>query len=747
MPVYQYEGKNYDLPEGLSNEQAIAKIEGYLGIKPPESDETARLAARYPAPLSEQIPGYGKPTPAAKNEQKPSLRELLVGAGSPLARTAKGAIVDPALAVNQLLASTGLFGQDIKQGATQLVSDVEQATTEGRARVGSSGFDPYQMLGNVVSPVNRLVGVTQAPLQGAGLMANIARSGSTGAALSALQPVNAPVEQFAERKLEQMATGFVLGPVVEGGVKAIGGLLNTLKGLTPSGREEFMQKQLNELTGNDRTKVIEALRDAKEIVTGSRPTAAQAIADIPSAIQLAAAQNKLAAKPKVAGAFEERLVEQQAARAREIQSIAGTEAQRAAVIAKREEVTTPMREAALEQTNLAGPIFTKLEKEISDKFNSLAAAEQTSGMTGLAATIQKSLAEKGRPGWLSAGDIASEAAGRAKAYKELAGTLRGEAQLKQFQLNSLEQNGFFPLRASDLTEQLDKAIRGTVSDQSKAVLQGIRDKVVSKSDENGLLNSRDVYENIRKISNQDVAKMLNLGEQYASGGIPQQAAKALGSAKQFIDASLNKSSDGLWGKYLTSYADYSKKLNRMEVGDYLSKSLNTPLGKEAAGQFATAVENAAGTIKKSTGIPRFDKLSDVLTPKEVASVNNVLADLKRSSKSEELAKKVSALDISGPDIAKEAPQFLDRTFTLMKAAVEYLQKGNADAYNKQMAELMMNPGALAQFMTVGIPKSRTDEFVSSLMKLMDEPTRAAFTQSFIVPVVAKEVGNQPAMAE
>jgi hypothetical protein len=33
------------------------------------------------------------------------------------------------------------------------------------------------------------------------------------------------------------------------------------------------------------------------------------------------------------------------------------------------------------------------------------------------------------------------------------------------------------------------------------------------------------------------------------------------------------------------------------------------------------------------------------------------------------------------------------------------------------------------------------------MKLMDEPTRAAFTQSFIVPAVAKQVGNQPAMAE
>jgi hypothetical protein len=579
-------------------------------------------------------------------------------------------------------------------------------------------------------------------------MANIARSGSTGAALSALQPVNAPVDQFAERKLEQMATGFVLGPVVEGGVKAIGGLLNTLKGLTPTGRQEFMQKQLNELAGPDRTKVIEALRDAKELVSGSRPTAAQAISDIPTAVELAAAQSKLASKAKVAGQFQERLVEQQAARAREIQSVAGTEAQKTALIAEREGVTTPMRETALEQVNLAGPIFTKLEKEISDKFNSLAAAEQTSGMTGLAATLQQAVATKGQPGWLSAGDIASEAASRAKAYKELAGTLRGEAQLKQFQLNSLEQNGFFPLRASDLTEQLDKAIRGTISDQSKAVLQGIRDKVASKADENGLLNSRDVYENIRKPSNQDIAKWLGIGDQFGTGGIPQQAAKALSSAKDFIDASLNKSSEGLWGNYLKSYTDYSKKLNRMEIGDYLAKSLNTPLGKETAGEFATAVENAAGTIKKSTGIPRFEKLSDVLTNSEVASVNNVLADLKRESKAKELARKVGALDIGGPDVAKEAPQLLNRTFTLMKAAVEHLQRGNSDAYNKQMAELMLNPGALAQFMTVGIPKGRTNEFVSSLMKLMDDPTRSAFIQSFTVPSTAKGLAaEQPVMQE
>lgn len=34
MPVYQYEGVHYELPDGLSNEQAISKIEAHLGKKP-----------------------------------------------------------------------------------------------------------------------------------------------------------------------------------------------------------------------------------------------------------------------------------------------------------------------------------------------------------------------------------------------------------------------------------------------------------------------------------------------------------------------------------------------------------------------------------------------------------------------------------------------------------------------------------------------------------------------------------------
>lgn len=51
MPVYEYEGKHFDLPDGLSNEQAIAKIEAHLG-------KTAAPAAE--APMNPLVEGAGK---------------------------------------------------------------------------------------------------------------------------------------------------------------------------------------------------------------------------------------------------------------------------------------------------------------------------------------------------------------------------------------------------------------------------------------------------------------------------------------------------------------------------------------------------------------------------------------------------------------------------------------------------------------------------------------------------------------
>jgi hypothetical protein len=711
MPVYQYEGKHYDLPSGLSNEEAIAKIEGFLGKSPKvdnSADETARLAARYKAPET--------PKPEAPSGFMQGLTDPLYGSAQ---LVAKG------------MEAVGFFPKEAKAFSERVVPQREQQYEAQRKAAGETGFDLSRLAGNIINPANLIPVPVANPL---------ARSVATGAVMGAMQPVSQP-EDFASTKALQVGTGAVLGPVAEGTVNALGKVVGLVKNLTPSGRQEAMVKYVNELAGPERDAVIKALQDAKELVSGSRPTVAEALANVPSAAELVAAQAKLAKESGVAGKFAERTAEQQAARVRALQGIAGTEAERAAIASERNAVTGGMRETALDQANVAGPVFTKLEKEIADKFNSVAAAEQTAGMTGMAAATQQATAQAGKPGWLTAGDLAAEAAQRSGAYKGLASNLRKEAQLKEFQLGSLEQNGFFPLRASDITASIDSAIKGTISDQSKLVLQGVKDKILSKADDNGIINSRDLYENVRKTLNQDIATYLGQSEKYASGGIPEQAAKAAGNVKNFIDSALNKSSDGLWSKYLNEYSTYSNKLNRMEIGDYLANKLQTGLDKERAGVFATAVENAANTIKRSTGIPRYEKLSQVLTDKEVGTVNSVLADLMRKSKADELASKVSKLESGLPNVASETPDVMLRAVTIAKSLMRHLQQGNQKEFNNKMAEMMLDPAAFAQFMSVGIPKGRIGELTSSMMKYMDEPTKAAFIQSFTVPAVSQELGK------
>lgn len=703
------DGNTYEVnaPEGASEAQVLAYVKSNY-----------KNLGAAPQPQAPKTPAQAPDSVAM------GLGDIVYGAGQLLAKGMQNLPEGLTVMGRPVAASARAF-------AEKVVPQREAQYEAQRQAAGEGGFDFGRLMGNVINPLSYIAAPVANP---------VVRSAVTGGLLGAAQPVTSK-EDFWSTKALQAGLGTVIGPLADLGVAATGKIAEAVKGLTPAGRDKAMQKYVEGLAGTEKDAVIKALQDAKELVSGSRPTAAEALSDIPSAVDLIAAQAKLASKEGLAGRFESRAAEQQAARARALQKISGTEAERAALMAERSAVTSPMRETALEQANLAGPVFTRLEKEIADGFNSLAAAEQTTGMVGLAAKNKQAMAEAGKPGWLTAGDIAKEATDRAQAYSQKASTLRQNVQMKQYQLKSLEENGFFPLRASDLTDRLNAAIRGTVSDESKAVLQGVRDKILSKADENGILNSRDLYENVRKTLNQDIATYLGQGERYAQGGIPQQAAKTADNVKKLIDSSLDKSSEGLWSKYLNNYSQYSDKLNRMEIGDFLSKALNTNLDKERAGVFATAVANAPSTIKKSTGIPRYEKLEQVLTKPEMAAVNNVLADLTRQRKAQELASKVGQLDKGLVDVAGAVPPWLDKTVTVLKEGLRYLQQGSQEKFNQKMTELMLDPQKMAQVMTAGIDKQRLTPLTSSIMKNLNEANRNSFIQVFTVPMASQAAGE------
>jgi len=190
MPVYQYEGKHYDLPDGLSNEQAIAKIESYLG-KTTSAPATTAPAASKEAPSGFvqglMDPVYGAAQLVAKGlEQVP---ESVTVMGRPVAASARA------------------FSEKV-------IPQREQQYQAERQAAGAEGTDWSRVAGNVVNPANLVAGVRAAPV-------------IAGAIQGALTPVT-ETGDFVGEKTQQTAMGAVGGKLGEVATKAAGSVLNPL---------------------------------------------------------------------------------------------------------------------------------------------------------------------------------------------------------------------------------------------------------------------------------------------------------------------------------------------------------------------------------------------------------------------------------------------------------------------------------------------------------------------------------------
>jgi hypothetical protein len=161
----------------------------------------------------------------------------------------------------------------------------------------------------------------------------------------------------------------------------------------------------------------------------------------------------------------------------------------------------------------------------------------------------------------------------------------------------------------------------------------------------------------------------------------------------------------------TTFAEKSKPINQMEVGQYLEGKLTAPLegGAERAGAFATAVKDAPGTLKRATtGEARFKKLTDVLTPEQAKIVTDIRDDLSRVAMTEAQARKGAA---AAPRISQlasqvgDAPALLNRAVTVANTIWNRLQGQIDRKLAIQIATEMLDPQAAA----AAIEKAATRE--------------------------------------
>lgn len=680
----------------------------------------------------------GQDTPPPSSGFMMGLKDPISGAAQLLEKALPESVSNKVNQLNNRLAEYGLVSPVGAGGVGEMVKKEEKQYQQQRQTEGSDGFDWGRLAGNVVNPSNLAIP------GGAGLLRSIA----TGAAVSATQPVYG--NDFWEAKGIQAATGAVLGPAVEYGVKGAAALIDKMKGLSSTGQQQALQDWLKELTGTD-AKVMRALSAPKEIVKGSKPTAAEAISDIPQGVQLASAQKAMSRVPTQGAAFEERVQAQQAARQAELAGIAGTPEQRAAVAAERQAVTAPLREDALTQANVYGQTAPQLGQDIAQKEAATIANLQGAGK---AATEEAQATVRANtwspvpgyprfPGRYSPNyERAKEYVGAVQDFTSASTQRRAEMDFKKFQLQSVTDEGFYPLSTSPLISKIDNSL-SKVGERSNELLtsslQSMKNKLETFTDQNGIINSLDLY-NVRKEIADDIKANL-VAKQGTNASFTTQAANVEQTLKKYLDDAINKASGStLWSDYLSKYSTHSQKLNRMEIGAELEKKLGAPLdNKERAASFAQAVQEASGLIKKATGLPRYEKLSQVLTSEETGAVNRVLADLQRQSNANTLASKTTAPAYEGATPLEGIGMF-NRTYTLVKEALGYLARGKRIEFEKKFTELALDPQAMAVFIQSG-PITTQRKLVAAMNKALSPEAQQVLLQSVTTAPLARESGQ------
>lgn len=394
-----------------------------------------------------------------------------LAAANPAVRMGIGAI-SPALGAAQLVEKA--FGGDqvtnylknleaMKQrGIAAMPAD--SSRSEGFPSLSGGSLPPKgpESLANTVGGISEIAGnaLSFAPAGKLAPAASLAGKLGQGGAIGGVAGLTSPVvdsEDYWGTKAGQTLLGTALGVAIPGSIEAgkvvAGGARNIWDMFSKEGASRILNRYMTDIAGaKNIPEIINALKGSRELIPGSQPTAAEALARTPAGSPLIAHQNITAATPGgVSAQFAQRRVDQLDAMER--------------AIAARKAATDPLREQALDAANKGG---VKTD--------------------GIIENIDATLKEPGK-------------------------------------------------RASDLVQK---------------VLGAVKEKLGMLTNENGVIDARDLYTVRKEIGNtvQSFAKETANWDKKLAAGLEKDVQKS-------IDDAIEKAGGTGWKNYLTEYADRS----------------------------------------------------------------------------------------------------------------------------------------------------------------------------------------------
>jgi hypothetical protein len=665
MPVYQYEGKNYDLPDGLSNEQAIAKIQGYLGIKPPESDETARLAARYPAPLSEQIPGYGKPTPPAKNESNLSLSQLLY---RNIAKPVVAPTVEAMGAVGGGLLGTPLGPAGIVGGAGLGYGMAKEALKLGDIYLG--GMTPEEAQTQPVK--NVLEGATYEA--GGRVIAPLISKGFG----KAVDIFNAPTQKAAT--LAQLALG-----------KDLPEVLAALKSAPPNASVAEITASFN----NPKWQALinDALQQDPQFLLK---------------VKMFNEDESLKALSKLAGGEN----------AAEVRSVA--EKAKDALNA----ITTPSREASLNRANLgkavaayeaeAGQLSAEAAAKVAD-VRRLIEAGQLAEAAGRLELIKKGI-PVGFTRYTYKGDLALMADNWAAKAADASLDLGQGARFAQGAADALRSVGIKPLEGAALSQRISSIANNPKfagDDVLVGAVKNVADDIARWTNNGGVVDAL-ALDAIRKNSVNAAIQKLRPGIDATSQR--NLASEVLGNIRPLIIDAIEEAGGKGYRQYLTDYAKGMEKINERKLSGEALRLWKT--NKDA---FVRLVQNEdIDTVEKILGPGKYNIAVEL-----AESSLSVLRDQAQKRLTQvSIEEQVSAGQKALAQLLKQqtsfirAPSYLSVAATSANKVISELEKAVNTKTLQTLTEAMKTPQGAADLLST-LPTAERNQ----VLKLLSDPSQ------------------------
>ena len=201
MPtIYEYKGVSYELPDGLSEDAALARIKSSLQPQTTQPQVTP--------PSSGFLMG---------------LKDPITGAAQLLPRALAGITSLGGTTPNPV---SQFFSEEAKR-VDEMAKAEEQAYQAQREAQGGTGFDVARLGGNILNPASLLPAARVAQLAKARGLSTVGQAAAGGAVGGAMQPAVGE-GTFGEQKAEQVAVGAVTGPIGEKVVAGAGRVLNPL---------------------------------------------------------------------------------------------------------------------------------------------------------------------------------------------------------------------------------------------------------------------------------------------------------------------------------------------------------------------------------------------------------------------------------------------------------------------------------------------------------------------------------------